>query len=76
MKKKKLIRRIKFLEIRVLKLEKVTPTLHESGTSARQFENYLAFKKGCPEERDFARGASVTQMVARYGPIGNWGRED
>ena len=76
MKKKKLIRRIKSLEARVLKLEKVNPTLYEHNLPSIQLENYLAFKKGCPEERDFARGASVTQMVARYGPIGNWGRED
>jgi len=76
MKKKKLIRRIKSLEARILKLEKVKPTLCKAGPSARQFENYLAFKNGCPEECNFARGASLPQMTARYGSIGTWGRED
>ena len=76
MKKKKLIRRIKSLEARVLKLEKVNPTLYEHNLPSIQLENYQALKKGSPEERNFARSASMSQMEARYGGIATWGRED
>ena len=76
MKKKKLIRRIKSLEARVLKLEKVNPTLCELDLSSIQLKNYQARKMGWPEERDFARSASISQMEARYGGIATWSRED